>query len=377
MARGALRTRRALVLLSLSALLLINTLFLIKLVSHQHGIPPGHVAQRDTDLSTIFEGETSQNQTLLPRGNDKNEWLDPMFLLVPEEKIDALPDHDEEDPWKKQKILAARKGFRLFCDMRSPTETTPTDPNFKPREGKTAKDIRLDYGWSNELTKLDVSDSAIITTLSKALSDVKLSKDPADWIASDMYHKTSSKGPDGQGNYPVTKGTYDSLFDPANGGLIAVANHSPQASAELRAFQIPSNRLVPFQKWSDVVWVSREEASAKYKEDNAGKSIKNLEHVFRYNIITDSTEDVLKLVTGEQDARHVGMWPGVSYPIAEPQGLALLGTVHGAGVAWMLSQHKEAMGVRAIDRVNVFNCNAGNRPTWCMYLHISDVTSTS
>ena len=66
----------------------------------------------------------------------------------------------------------------------------------------------------------------------------------------------------------------------------------------------------------------------------------------------------------------------MSYPVAEPQGLAVLGTVHGAGVAWMLSQHKEAMGVCAIDRVNVFNCGT-KEPSWCIYMHISDVTAAS
>ncbi|KXT12294.1 hypothetical protein AC579_5658, partial [Pseudocercospora musae] len=343
----------------------------------QHGIPRWQLVRRDTAPSSSFDFEISQNQTLLPRGNDKNEWLDPMFLLMPEEKINALPDYDEDDPWQKQKALAARKGFRLFRNMRSPTESSPASPDFKPREGKTAKDILVDYGWSNTLTEPGFSDSAIIERLSKAVEELKLSKDPAEWIASDMYHKASSHGPDGQGDYPITKGSCQSLFDLANGGLIAAYNLSPQEMVEKLDLQIPSSLLVPLQKWSDLAWVGREEASVKYKENNAGKTLKNLEHVFRYNVITESTQNVLRMVTGQQSPRDVGLWPGVSYPIAEPQGLAVLGTIHGAGVAWMLSQHKEAMGVRAIDRVNIFNCNAANSPSWCIYLHISDVTSTS
>ncbi|KAF7186600.1 hypothetical protein HII31_12009 [Pseudocercospora fuligena] len=375
MARNAFQMRRAVLLLS--ALLLFNILFLVRLAPHPHGIPPGRLVQRDIELSPNFDGELPQNQSLFPRGNDKNEWLDPDFLSVSEEKINALPDYDKDDPWKKQKALAARKGFRLLCDMRSPTESTPASPNFKPREGKTAKDILDDYGWSNTLANPGVGDSAIIEKLSKAFEELKLIKEPAEWIASDLYHEASSKGPDGQGHYPASKGSCQSLFDLANGGLIAAYNLSPQEMNEKMNLKIPSSQLVPLQKWSDVVWVGREQASVKYKANNAGKTVKNLEHVFRYNIVTESAEDVLKMVTGQQDPRNVGLWPGVSYSIEEPQGLAVLGTVHGAGVAWMLSQHKAAMGVRAIDRVNVFNCNAANRPSWCIYLHISDVTSTS
>ncbi|EME87055.1 uncharacterized protein MYCFIDRAFT_77170 [Pseudocercospora fijiensis CIRAD86] len=377
MACNSFKTRRAVILLSV--ILVFNILFLVTLVPRPHDIPHGHVAQRDTDLLTSFDAETSRNQTLLSRGNSKDDqWIEPMYLLVPEEKINALPDYDEEDPNKKRKILAARKGFRLLCNMRSPAETIPTDTSFKPREGKSAKDIRVDYGWSNRLGKPGFSDSAIVVKLGKALSDLKLSKDPADWIVSGMDHKATSKGPDGQGSYPVTKGSYENLFDLANGGLIAAYNYSPEEMASKLGLQVPASRLVPFRKWSDVVWVGREEASAKYKEDNAGdgNAVKNLEHVFQYNIVTESTEDILRMVTGQRDPKAVGVWPGVSYPIEEPQGLAVLGTVHGAGVAWMLSQHKEAMGVRAIDRINVFNCDPG-APCWCIYLHISDVATAS
>lgn len=85
-------------------------------------------------------------------------------------------------------------------------------------------------------------------------------------------------------------------------------------------------------------------------------------------------------------------WPGLSCSISETQALVTLSTTNGNGVAYLLGTHKSQMGIRTIDRVNIFNCptrigfdpskgqlrqeyssdsetEADMIPTWCIYLH--------
>ena len=61
----------------------------------------------------------------------------------------------------------------------------------------------------------------------------------------------------------------------------------------------------------------------------------------------------------------------MSYPITELQALATLSSPNAKGVGWLLGQHKDAMGVKTVDRVNIFNCPAADGDAqWCVYLHI-------
>lgn len=55
------------------------------------------------------------------------------------------------------------------------------------------------------------------------------------------------------------------------------------------------------------------------------------------------------------------------------QGLAMLSASNALGVAWLLGQHKEAMGLRVVDEINLWNCEKdGRAPRLCLYLHIGD-----
>lgn len=67
----------------------------------------------------------------------------------------------------------------------------------------------------------------------------------------------------------------------------------------------------------------------------------------------------------------------MSFPIDSNQAKALLTVDNAVGVAWLLAQHKDSMGVKAIDRIVVFDCGLntgfGHMPQLCMYFHISHV----
>ena len=69
------------------------------------------------------------------------------------------------------------------------------------------------------------------------------------------------------------------------------------------------------------------------------------------------------------------MWPGLTFSIESDEGLALLGTPNGRGVAWLLKQHEELSGKRA-SKVTVW-CDVEKvplKPSMLFHLENAGVT---
>ncbi|CAA9962859.1 hypothetical protein PTMSG1_06227 [Pyrenophora teres f. maculata] len=79
-----------------------------------------------------------------------------------------------------------------------------------------------------------------------------------------------------------------------------------------------------------------------------------LKYIFRLTIMNATTCEVLKSVIAKQGVEEYSLWPGLTFDIESEEGRAILGSPNGAGVAWMLLQHKTQLGEKKIEKVTVF-----------------------
>lgn len=127
-----------------------------------------------------------------------------------------------------------------------------------------------------------------------------------------------------------------------DGLLIAFNNLSPTAAYD--GFGNPENAIPALQRWSDVAylqWSMCTEASDPLK------------FVLQYHVKNPAAEAVVQLINSVNDT-EVMPWPGTTYETATEEGLALLGTPNGIGVAYLLIQHKANLGHKTIDKITVF-----------------------
>ncbi|KAH8197678.1 hypothetical protein TruAng_008137 [Truncatella angustata] len=107
----------------------------------------------------------------------------------------------------------------------------------------------------------------------------------------------------------------------------------------------------PLKRWSDIMAIewSREEAASA------------LNFVIRSGITNDNTKAMIKQAYISTGRTKVPTYPGVDFAMAEGNTKAqteafygLLGTYHGAGVAYMLAQHRAVFGKRRIERIRAW-----------------------
>ncbi|KAL8790086.1 MAG: hypothetical protein Q9213_000788 [Squamulea squamosa] len=135
--------------------------------------------------------------------------------------------------------------------------------------------------------------------------------------------------------YPATKGHYRSEYIYHGGTIIAVDNHSPRHA-------VGANGKVPrLNRWSDMVWHLWSDICA-----HTGTDVRSLQYIFHDNIITDSTKSIMEYVGGAGQNALDLPWPGLAFGLDTEEGLALLATPHGVGIAYMIKDHSDVLGMR-------------------------------
>ena len=128
--------------------------------------------------------------------------------------------------------------------------------------------------------------------------------------------------------------------------IVATHNHSPthaidqDEAVEIAGQLVPWQRRLPeVQRWSDVVgalWA-----------DRAGEHTCRLKYIFRQGIVTPKTMSIMCEVLKRQRRRSVEdlsfKWPGCRLRPSDEDFRALLGTPHGAGIAFLLRDHPVEM----------------------------------
>ena len=172
-----------------------------------------------------------------------------------------------------------------------------------------------------------------------ALKDLGVSTDAFDNIKYGYWHQQESKH-DGH-TYPAIFGFYQNVFNVKSGVIIADSNFGPDYEKRFGT----AAETVPLKQYSDVVFLAWQK--------QAGDNIKNLKHVFRHKIVNPATQNLLTAVLDKRNEK-LKTWPGTKISMVESDARAILGTSNGHGVAYLLAQHKEQLGVKVIDSVTIF-----------------------
>ncbi|KAL8914694.1 MAG: hypothetical protein Q9171_000707 [Xanthocarpia ochracea] len=139
-------------------------------------------------------------------------------------------------------------------------------------------------------------------------------------------------------NTPPTGGLYYNTFIPTGRTIIAEANFSPKFKGQGRT-------VPPLWRWSDVIWLCWTE--------EAGFLAPLLRYIFRSNIITPETREIIEYIEVErQDKLHLP-WPEHTYDMNSEEGLAVLATGHGQGIAYLIADHSDVLG-RKIPVATIF-----------------------
>ncbi|KAL8767900.1 MAG: hypothetical protein Q9209_005686 [Squamulea sp. 1 TL-2023] len=141
--------------------------------------------------------------------------------------------------------------------------------------------------------------------------------------------------------HPQTNGAFDNLFIPAGreSAIIAVNNHSP------KAYAVPGSPLPALHRWSDVVWQNWTAIT--------GNNARQLRFVIHQDVFTSPTRKVMEYIEVAEKDKLDLPWPGQTYDMRSDDGKALLGTVHGLGVAWLIIDHSDVLG-RKIPAIRIF-----------------------
>jgi hypothetical protein len=228
---------------------------------------------------------------------------------------------------------ARSKGSSLLCQLYASASTVKgsiwTDPKSLEDYGWVASDP--EYKWEYNAPDNDIG---------PALKDLGVSTDAFDNVKYGYWHQQESKHDDH--TYPATFGFYQNVFNVKGGVIIADNNFGPDYEKRFGT----TAETVPLKQYSDVVFLAWQK--------HAGDNIKNLKYIFRLKIVNPATQTLVTAVLDKRGEK-LKAWPGTKLSMIESDARAILGTSNGHGVAYLLAQHKEQLGVKVIDSVTVFD----------------------
>jgi hypothetical protein len=227
---------------------------------------------------------------------------------------------------------ARNKGSNLLCQLYASASTV---------KGSAWKDPQSleDYGWVASDPEYKWEYNAPDNDIGPALKDLGVSTDAFDNIKYGYWHQQESKH-DGH-TYPATFGFYQNVFNVKAGVIIADSNFGPDYEKKFGT----TAETVPLKQYSDVVFLAWQK--------QAGGNVKSLKYFFRHKIVNSATQTLLTAVLDKRGEK-LKTWPGTKISMIESDARAILGTSNGHGVAYLLAQHKEQLGVKVIDSVTIF-----------------------
>ena len=181
---------------------------------------------------------------------------------------------------------------------------------------------------------------------------------------------------------PVGKSaTFQYVIDSPDASIIMTMTYSTQHIIE-RYRLGPEVVSPPLSHNSDMTFLAWKRTCARYQTD-----LKSLKHIFISIIMTPETQNVVASVMqnmGCPITDRADVWnkqlPGweqkLTFQPNSDEGKALHGTVQIKGVMWMLVQHREHLGQKAIKSISVFRGEAHGKvsgPTF--YIELEDVQS--
>lgn len=249
------------------------------------------------------------------------------------------------------------KGQKFLDMMQGDSESVP-------QSSFTREDLSK-WGWSESQEPCN-----IMVNYKDMLSDfgsnsTRWSEDDKEGHNVDTTMEHFKKCIVGGTTYYATAGMFQIIANGEAGLLVASNSLSPYTSAvDNHGLPLPEDRPLPLlQNWSDLAFLHWQSLQKLGKPNE-------LKYVLRANIENETSTKVMSEILGYgvqyQELEHkpshgcscetcrLPLWPGVTFDAGSKEGQALIGTPNGGGVAWLLAQHKEQLGVKVIDKVTLF-----------------------
>ncbi|KAE9583666.1 hypothetical protein CGMCC3_g345 [Colletotrichum fructicola] len=185
--------------------------------------------------------------------------------------------------------------------------------------------------------------------LSPAFEDPALPVDATQNTLWNLVHDREFKKANGQTGYP-TMAHYTNVVNPKSGVFIFDSNFSPTYAKSVNNGKgdvpdLDTSSDIAYFQWRDGCLAG-------------GDDPKNLKAVFHSHVIYNKTFQIVMEALRRAKYTQVPEWgQRVTFKMDTDEGLAILGSTHGSATAWMLSQHKEVLGVKDITEVVIWSSN--------------------
>jgi hypothetical protein len=147
---------------------------------------------------------------------------------------------------------------------------------------------------------------------------------------------------------PATNAKFFSIINPSGGMIVGVENTSPTKQlrcGRIQGWQASDMMLPKLKFWSDVVYLQWK-SKAQVTDD--------LKYIVRSHIVNTKTRAVAEhIVASKTGKERWPAWGDASWDMGSDEAVALLGTPNGAGVAWLLAQHRKQLGHKTIGRIRL------------------------
>ena len=150
--------------------------------------------------------------------------------------------------------------------------------------------------------------------------------------------------------YRSSGGLYSNIIN-TGGAIFTLENTSPRTRGATQTPPLngtPGNELVPLQTWADVVFLQLVDACKGDQE-----CIKGLKLVVKCHPENNVTNRVATQALG--GPAEWTKWPGKNFSKQSQQFAALMATPSGRGVAWLLLTHREQLGWKNVESVDIWS----------------------
>ncbi|KKP02614.1 hypothetical protein THAR02_05302 [Trichoderma harzianum] len=273
-------------------------------------------------------------------------------------------DHDNvvknltkrDDDYEK----AVTKGNGLHCSLAKTLQDPP--PMEAPLYLQTPGQAYVE-GWED----FDFNGPKVGPKLSAALAAIKVPVNTLTDIS--WYHGEEAKiksDPNNDDSELIdskpSEAFFISSFSPSGGVIIADNNWSVDAAIKEQGL-VEAEITTHVRRWSDAAWMQWVKACNDADFDD----VSNVKYIFRATVVNPSSLDLLFQALREKYSDSptvppIGVWNNrLTLDVVQNprQFYAVLGSPNGSGVAYLLRTHKGPLGVKTVNRVDIFT---GNNP---------------
>ncbi|KAF7188180.1 hypothetical protein HII31_10465 [Pseudocercospora fuligena] len=197
----------------------------------------------------------------------------------------------------------------------------------------------------------------------KVFHDLKVDPSEKEWKHVSLTHSIPVTKAGKQ--YDPTEADYDTYINAKDGMILTSSIFSPDGMNVLYAEEDRAENLPELKHWSDVLFLVWDRYAKGHQ----------LRHIVVVDVQNPRTKQRVEAVTGKKTAPP--LWPGVDFSLPTDKAKALLDTPVAKGIAFLLSQHKQQLGVRTVKLIRPFSYIRREAAIRNLYFQVGPVSSSS